>query len=87
MAVGRRLAEDVRADADMPPFDRVMMDGFAVHASDTGEGVALPVDGEVAAGAPGDVPLPGGQPVNITAGIKNCYDKGSSQSGPGYSQF
>jgi len=67
-AVGRRLAEDVRADADMPPFDRVMMDGFAVHASDTGEGVTLPVDGEVAAGAPGDLLLPGGQARSIMTG-------------------
>jgi molybdopterin molybdotransferase len=66
--VGRRLAEDIHADADMPPFDRVMMDGFAVHACDTGPGIVLPVDGEVAAGAKGDVPLPAGQARAIMTG-------------------
>lgn len=33
-AGGRVLAEDVLADRDMPPFDRVMMDGFICHAQD-----------------------------------------------------
>ena len=33
--LGRILAEDVRADADMPPFDNSAMDGFAVIAEDT----------------------------------------------------
>ncbi|MFT7463704.1 MAG: molybdopterin molybdotransferase [Pseudohongiellaceae bacterium] len=55
--VGRRLAEDVHADSDMPPFDRVTMDGFAVRAGDTGAGARLSVDGEVAAGARGESPL------------------------------
>lgn len=31
MALGRSLAEDVRAPHDFPPFDRSMMDGFAVQ--------------------------------------------------------
>jgi putative molybdopterin biosynthesis protein len=34
-ALGRVLAEDVRADVDVPGFDRSNMDGFAVRASDT----------------------------------------------------
>lgn len=34
-ALGRVLAEDVRAAVDVPGFDRSNMDGFAVHASDT----------------------------------------------------
>lgn len=34
-ALGRVLAEDVRAEVDVPGFDRSNMDGFAVHASDT----------------------------------------------------
>ncbi len=55
---GRVLAEDVLADGDLPPFDRVMMDGFAVRAEDVaGAPVVLPVVGEVAAGATGDEPL------------------------------
>jgi molybdopterin molybdotransferase len=32
---GRVLAEDVIADADVPPFARAMMDGYAVRAADT----------------------------------------------------
>ncbi len=33
-AFGRVLAADVRADRDYPPFDRSMMDGFAVRSAD-----------------------------------------------------
>ena len=32
---GRVLAADVTADADVPPFARAMMDGYAVRAADT----------------------------------------------------
>lgn len=34
-ANGRVLAERIVADADVPPFDRAAMDGFAVRAEDT----------------------------------------------------
>jgi putative molybdopterin biosynthesis protein len=34
-ALGRLLAEDVRAPVDVPGFDRSNMDGFAVRAADT----------------------------------------------------
>jgi len=34
-AHGRVLADDIRADVDVPGFDRSNMDGFAVRASDT----------------------------------------------------
>ena len=34
-ALGRILAEDVRATVDVPSFDRSNMDGFAVQATDT----------------------------------------------------
>jgi len=34
-ALGRVLAEDVRAELDVPGFDRSNMDGFAVRASDS----------------------------------------------------
>jgi molybdopterin molybdotransferase len=33
-ASGRVLAEDAASDADVPPFDRCAMDGFAVRAAD-----------------------------------------------------
>ena len=34
-ALGRVLVEDVRAEVDVPGFDRSNMDGFAVRAADT----------------------------------------------------
>lgn len=43
-AYGRRLAQDIRATCDMPPFDRSALDGFAVRAADTvGASVDRPV--------------------------------------------
>lgn len=38
VSVGRVLREDITADADFPPFDRVMMDGIALRYSDWAEG-------------------------------------------------
>jgi len=53
-AVGRILREPVRADRDIPPFDRVMMDGYALRrASLAGSGgMRLRVMGFAAAGRP-----------------------------------
>ena len=60
-AVGRVLAEDVSADADLPPFDRSAMDGYAVRASDVAAApVILDVAGQVRAGQWPDHPLPPG---------------------------
>jgi molybdopterin molybdotransferase len=43
-AYGRVLAEDVRADRDIPGFDRSVKDGFAVNSADTvGVSEAAPV--------------------------------------------
>lgn len=39
-AHGRVLRGDLRADRDLPPFDRVTMDGFALRASALAKGVA-----------------------------------------------
>jgi len=38
-ALGRALAEDIKADRDLPPFNRVTMDGIAVSykANEKGE--------------------------------------------------
>ena len=55
-AAGRILAVPVRADRDDPPFDRAMMDGFAVRAEDTRNvPCELQVVGRIAAG---DAELP-----------------------------
>ena len=50
--VGRILREPVNADRDLPPFDRVMMDGIAISQSAWDEGIReFPIDGLQAAGA------------------------------------
>jgi molybdopterin molybdotransferase len=50
-SAGRVLAEDVAADADMPPFPRSTMDGYAVRGEDVGQApVKLQVTGFVPAG-------------------------------------
>jgi molybdenum cofactor synthesis domain-containing protein len=68
-ALGRVLAEDVPADADLPPFDRAAMDGYAVRASDVaGAPVVLDVAAQVRAGQWPDRPLPAGQAVQVMTG-------------------
>lgn len=65
----RILAEDVRADMDLPPFDRSRMDGYALRSADV---AALParlrVIGEIAAGAEFDKELKAGEAVKIFTG-------------------
>jgi molybdopterin molybdotransferase len=48
---GRVLAEAVASDIDSPPFDKALMDGFAVRVADLRPGVDLRVIEEIAAGA------------------------------------
>lgn len=51
LAIGRVLAADVLAPADVPAFDRSTMDGYAVRSADLAGGPCrLPVLGESAAG-------------------------------------
>ena len=67
VALGRYLAEPVRARADIPRFDNAAMDGYALRCADLAEGSILPVRGECAAGdAP--VPLPKGAAMRIFTG-------------------
>jgi molybdopterin molybdotransferase len=49
-AVGRVLAEGVRAERDQPPFARSTRDGWAVRSADVATGRALRVVGSVRAG-------------------------------------
>jgi molybdenum cofactor synthesis domain-containing protein len=68
-AVGRVLSEDIKADSDLPPFDRSQMDGFAMRAADTaGAPVLLTVVGESAAGHGWHKTLKTGQAVRIMTG-------------------
>jgi molybdenum cofactor synthesis domain-containing protein len=65
----RILAEDVRSDIDLPPFDRARMDGYAVRASDVSAVPAtLQVIGEIAAGAQFDREVNAGEAVKIFTG-------------------
>ena len=68
-ALGRVLAEPVRADHDMPPFDRSAMDGYAVRAADVAHAPAtLEVAAQVRAGQfPTDTLRPG-QAVQVMTG-------------------
>ncbi len=47
---GRVLAETIRADRDQPPFDRALVDGFAVRAADLNAGGSLSIRGTIPAG-------------------------------------
>ncbi len=65
-AAGAVLAEAAVLDLDMPPFDRAMMDGYAIVAADS-PGV-VEVVGEIAAGHPIDVRVSRGRGARIMTG-------------------
>lgn len=73
-ALGHVLAEDVRAEVDVPGFDRSNMDGFAIRASDSfgaseEEPVRLRLNGEILATgiAPG-IEVAAGTATSIATG-------------------
>lgn len=72
-ALGRVLAEDTRAPADLPHFARSAMDGYAVRAEDThgateGLPAYLKLVGEVLMGKPAGVRLSPGEAALIHTG-------------------
>jgi molybdopterin molybdotransferase len=68
-ALGRVLAEDVRSDVDMPPFDRSAMDGYALRAADVAQAPAsLAVVGQVRAGQYPDRVLGAGEAIQVMTG-------------------
>jgi molybdenum cofactor synthesis domain-containing protein len=68
-ARGRVLAADVVADTDLPPFDRALMDGYAVRAADTQIAHAtLRIVGESAAGRGWRGEIGSGEAVRIMTG-------------------
>jgi molybdenum cofactor synthesis domain-containing protein len=70
-AVGRVLAEEIRADMDLPPFDRSQMDGFAVRSADTDSSpVKLKIIGESVAGKGFDEKVNAGETVRIMTGAR-----------------
>jgi molybdopterin molybdotransferase len=68
-ALGRVLAEDIRADIDLPPFDRARMDGYALRSLDAAVAPSrLRIIGEVAAGATFSGNVGSGEAVKIFTG-------------------
>src|SRR5579862_9572909 len=68
-ALGLVLAEDVASDLDMPPYDKSMMDGYAVQSADMAGGRAeLSVIEVVTAGQVPRLPLAAGQATRIMTG-------------------
>ena len=68
-AVGRVAAAPVRAEADVPPFDRAAMDGYAVRAADTAEApVTLNCLGRVFAGQETSVKVGPGSCLAVATG-------------------
>jgi molybdopterin molybdotransferase len=69
LAVGRILAEDVRSDVEMPPFDRAAMDGYAVRAEDVAAApVTLRVVAQVRAGQTTERAVATGEAIQIMTG-------------------
>jgi molybdopterin molybdotransferase len=67
--LGAVLAEDVASDLDMPPFDKAMMDGYAIRSADLASGTAtLTVVEEVTAGQTPRQPVGPGQATRIMTG-------------------
>ena len=65
----RILRDDVLSDADSPPFDKAIRDGFAVRVEDLGSiPVVLSVVGESRAGLAADVTVERGQCCEIMTG-------------------
>jgi molybdopterin molybdotransferase len=68
-ADGFVLAGEIRADRDYPPFDKSLMDGYAVRCVDVARlPVELRVVGEVAAGATSERGLAEGEAIAIMTG-------------------
>ena len=69
-ALGRILAEDLVASADIPPYDNSAVDGYAVWFDDlaTAGETRLPVAARVAAGHPLENPLARGHATQIFTG-------------------
>ncbi|MEJ7863231.1 MAG: gephyrin-like molybdotransferase Glp, partial [Pyrinomonadaceae bacterium] len=71
----RVLAEEIRADMDLPPFDRSQMDGFAVRTNDVANAAEknpakLKIIGESVAGKGFDEKVKRGEAVRIMTGAR-----------------
>lgn len=63
------LAETIYCDIDQPPFDRSVMDGYAVRAADTaGAPVSVRIVGQIPAGSTAANSLKAGEAMQINTG-------------------
>ncbi|MBC8105251.1 MAG: molybdopterin molybdotransferase MoeA [Anaerolineae bacterium] len=68
-SAGLRLAQDIIADRDYPPFDKSLMDGFAIRVADAiGDAFTLRVVGEIAAGKSPSRTIGAGECMSIYTG-------------------
>ena len=69
-AIGRILAEDIRADSDVPPHDNSAVDGYAIYFDDLerAQDTHLSVAGRIAAGHPLDRKAQRGEAYQIFTG-------------------
>ena len=68
-AAYRTLAQAVAGDVDYPPFDRSLMDGYALRAADVAKApVTLRVVGQIAAGVRAERVLGAGEAMQINTG-------------------
>ncbi|MFN5238533.1 MAG: molybdopterin molybdotransferase MoeA, partial [Bacteroidota bacterium] len=68
-AQGRVLAQDVHADRDIPPYNRVSMDGIAIQYADYQSGIrSFPISGIIGAGEDVMTHIPSGTCVEIMTG-------------------
>ena len=68
-SLGLVLAEDVVSDLNMPPFDKAMMDGFALRCADLRQGQAeLAIVEEIPAGKTPTREVKAGQASRIMTG-------------------
>jgi molybdopterin molybdotransferase len=67
-SVGKKMAEDVCADTDLPPFNRVMMDGIAVRHEELDTYTRFKIQGIQAAGKSNQFDLISGHCIEIMTG-------------------
>lgn len=66
--LGLVLAEEVASDMDVPPFDKSLMDGYALRSVDSGSGRRLTVVEEIMAGMVPQLAVGEGQSSRIMTG-------------------
>ena len=69
-ASGRALGEPAVSDVDLPPFEKSMMDGYAVRSEDLAQPGSLACIGESRAGQPFDGAIAAGPTTAIYTGAQ-----------------